>query len=257
MRKEKHNRLHLTIDRRAARAYILRMAKAIDSGKRPAAVGYVRVSSKAQATGGGSLQAQREAIALAAVLEGLELLRVETDGGISGGASEKKRPGLKAALDAIRAGEASVLIVKHGDRLSRDSDYAGHLRTVVKEAGARLVVIDEAKDDPVRLAVGKMLAELERIRGGERMRSFHATRKAKGLSSGPAPFGMRLGAEGRLEPDPSTAATVARILALHGEGWSLREIAAGLNAAGTPGPTSAKWNAMTISKIANRQGGRP
>ncbi|MDD5305518.1 MAG: recombinase family protein, partial [Elusimicrobia bacterium] len=166
-------------------------------------------------------------------------------------------PGLSAALDAIRSGKAEALIVKHADRLARDSDLAGHFRVTVKEAGGRLVVIEEAKNDPIRMAVDKMLAELERIRGSQRMKTWNAERKARGLSAGPPPFGMRHDAEGRLEPDPATAGTVSRILRLRGEGASLRAIAEALNADHVPGPTSAPWNPMTVSGVVRRAGQSP
>lgn len=250
--KEKRRQLRLTLDKRALRSYILLVAKNIESADRPRAIGYVRVSSRQQAAEGGSLEAQREAIIRHAVLGGLDLLDVFADGGISGGKGEEKRPGLAAALDAIRSGRASVLIVKHADRLSRDSDLAGYLRHEVKKAKGSLVVLDEAKDDPIRNAVDKMLAELERIRGSQRMKSFHASRRAKGLTAGPAPFGFEAGADGKLVPVAEEAPTVETIKALRADGVSLRAIAAKLNATGTPNRSGKAWNPETIRSIANR-----
>jgi site-specific DNA recombinase len=251
-KKKRRNQFGLALDRRELRAYLLRVGKAIQSPGRPRAIGYVRVSSKGQAENGGSLEAQREAIVRHAVLSGLDLLRIETDGGISGGKSEEKRPGLAAVLEAVRSGAASVVIVRHVDRLSRDSTLAGYLRERVKRAGGRFEIIEEKKNDPIRAVVDTMLAELEKIRTSERMRSFHATRKAKGFSSGPPPFGMRHDAEGRLEADPATAGTVARILRLRGQGVSLRKIAQALNHDNVPGPTSAGWNPMSVRGVVNR-----
>jgi DNA invertase Pin-like site-specific DNA recombinase len=253
-KKEKRKMFAVTLDRRRVRTYLLHVSKAIESPGRPRAIGYVRVSSRAQATDGGSLEAQREAIVRHAVLSGLDLVRIETDGGISGGKSEDKRPGLAAVLEAIRSGAASVVIVRHVDRLSRDSSLAGYLRVQVKRAGGRIEIIEEAKNDPIRQAVDTMLAELEKIRGSERMRSFHAARKAKGLGSGPAPFGMRIGPNGRLQPDPAVAGTVERILALRDQGASLRVIARHLNADHVAG---RRWNPMTVSGVLRRQGGQP
>jgi site-specific DNA recombinase len=229
------------------------MSRALESPRRPVAVGYCRVSSRKQADDGGSLEAQREAIIREAVLGGLDVLDVFADGGISGGKGEKSRPGLGAALDAIRSGAASVLIVKHADRLSRDTDYAGHLRTIVKEAGGRLVVIEEAKDDPIRRAVDKMLAELERIRGSQRMKTFHAIRRAAGLPAGPAPYGYETGPDGRLVPLAAEASTVARVLKMHREGASLRAIAAALGREKVPTRTGAAWSPAVIAKIIGRE----
>lgn len=63
-------------------------------------------------------------------------------------------------------------------------DRVGFLLAVGAVAGGHLVVIDEAKDDPIRRAVDKMLAELERIRGSQRMKTWNGERKAKGLPAG-------------------------------------------------------------------------
>lgn len=249
-RKKRRQEVGLTLDKRAVRAYLLAMAKTLDSPDRPAAVIYARVSSRRQAEEGGSLEAQLEACARHAVLSGLEVVDTFTDGGISGGKDETRRPGLALALEAVRSGRASVLVVRHADRLSRDSDLAGHLRVEVKRAGGRLEVVDEAKNDPIRLAVDKMLAELERIRGSQRMKTFHATRKAKGLHAGPAPFGFQKGPDGRLERDAERWPVVERILSARAEGRSLRDVAALLEAEGLPAPKGGAWSAQTVANIA-------
>lgn len=250
MRSRMH--LGLTVDKRRLRAYLEGMAKKLAAPDRPRAIGYVRVSSAKQAAEGGSLEAQRDAIIRAAVLSGLDLLDVFADAGISGGKDETKRPGLAAALEAIESGRASVLIVKHSDRLSRDSDLAGFLAVQVKRAGGRLEIIDEAKNDPIRTAVDKMLAELERIRGSQRMKTFHATRKAKGLPAGPAPFGFTVGEDGKLVPLASEYPTVERVRSLRAAGSSLRQIVATLNADDILSPTGKSWNPATVAKILSR-----
>lgn len=243
-----------TLDSRAVRAYLLGMAKRLTSPVRPRAFGYIRVSTSKQAEEGGSLETQREAIARHAVLSGYDLVGMGEDAGISGGKGEDKRPGLASALDAIRGGRADVLIVTHADRLARNIDEAGHIRVEVKRAGARVDVTSEVKDDPIRQAVDRMLAELERIRGSQRMASWNAQRKAKGLPAGPPPFGYRIGEDGRLEPEPATFPTVERILELRREGLSLRGVAELLNADAIPAPKGAAWNAMTVSNVEKRAG---
>jgi DNA invertase Pin-like site-specific DNA recombinase len=224
--------------------------KTVEAPK-PRAVGYCRVSSKKQAEDGGSLEAQRDAIIREAVLGGFDLLDVYADGGISGGKGEKSRPGLAAALDAIRSGKAEALIVKHADRLARDSDLAGHFRVTVKEAGGRLVVIDEVKDDPIRQAVDKMLAELERIRGSQRMKSWNAQRKAQGLPAGPAAFGSEKDEDGRLRPNAAEARIVARMVSMKSKGLSLRALAAKLNAEAVT-MRGRSWNPQQVLLVLRR-----
>ncbi len=252
MRKEKRQDTGRRLDKRTARAYLLHVAKTIQTPGRPKAIGYVRVSSRKQADEGASLEVQREALIRHAVFSGFDLLRVETDGGISGGKGEEKRPGLAAVLEAVRSGEASVVLVKHADRLSRDTELAYYLRHEVRKAGGRIEILDEVKNDRVRLAIDIMIAEIEKVRGSERMRGFLAARKAKGLLPGFAPFGMRRAADGRLEADPEAAATVARIVRMRAQGASLRAIAAALNADHTPGRT---WNQETVRGVVKRSSG--
>ena len=242
-----------SLDRRRAETYLLAMSKRISSLSRPRAFGYVRVSTSKQAEEGGSLEAQREAILRHAVFSGYDLVSVSEDAGISGSKGEDKRPGLAEALTAIRDGRAEVLIVTHADRLARSIDETGHARVEVKRAGGRVDVISEAKNDPVRQAVDQMLAELERIRGSQRMAAWNAARKAKGLPAGPPPFGYRIDEAGRLVPDEAHRAAVDRILRLRKRGRTLRAIADTMNEANVPAPRAGRWNPMTVSLILKRE----
>jgi len=194
------------------------MKTRLSAESRPAAIGYVRVSSKKQRDDGNSLEDQREAIIRHAVLSGLDLIEIFADGGISGGKGLDARPGLAAALAAIRQGRASTLIVKHADRLARDSDLAGYLKIEVRKAGASLEIIDEAKDDPIRAAVDKMLAELERIRGSQRMKFVYASKKGRGEWTGGVPFGSEsLPESSNLSRRNSPSSSVSALFVLKGK----------------------------------------
>ncbi len=251
-RKSGRKRGALRVDSAAFRAYFRRMEALQTNPTKPKAVGYVRVSSKRQRDEGGSLEDQREAIIRHAVLTGLELVCTFEDGGISGGKDEGKRPGLAAALDEIKSGAASVLVVTHVDRLARDSDLAGYFRVTVKRAGGTLAVIAEAKDDPYRKLLDSMLAEMERLRARERMRFTYAAKKKRGEWVGGAPFGFRLKGTG-LVPEPSERDTVRRILTLHRRGLSLRAIVANLETRRVPTRSGRPWNPMSVLKILRRE----
>lgn len=240
-----------TLDKRRFRAYVLAMAKRISSPNRPRAFGYARVSTSRQVEEGSSLEAQREAIVRHAVLSGYDIVGLSEDAGISGSKGEDKRPGLAEALAAIRDGSAEVLIVTHADRLARSIDETGHVRVEVKRAGGRVDVISEVKDDPIRQAVDRMLAELERIRGSQRMASWNAARKAKGLTAGPAPYGFEKGLDGRLVPVPAETPVVERIKAMKTAGSSLRAIAESLNAE-LVSMRGRRWNAQQVLLILRR-----
>jgi site-specific DNA recombinase len=81
------------------------------------AIGYVRVSTQEQVTEGVSLDAQRDKLKAYCKFNGIKLIDIKADEGISGGTLE--RPGLQAALQLLRRGRANTLIVVKLDRLSR------------------------------------------------------------------------------------------------------------------------------------------
>lgn len=240
------------LDKRALRTYLALMAKRATSSGRPKAIGYTRVSTGRQKDQGGSLAVQRDRIVEYAVLNGLELVNTFEDA-LSGARGEEARPGFKAALDAIRSGEASTLIVTDADRFSRDADNAGHARVEIKRAGGKVVVISEVHAGVEIVAVRQLLAVLEREKIRARMRTWGAARQAKGLPMGRAPYGSMFAPDGHLRPDPATAGTVARILSMKDQGATLRAIAAALNADHVPGPTGKLWNLMTVSNLVKRQ----
>ena len=79
------------------------------------AIGYVRVSTQEQVTEGVSLDAQRDKLKAYCKFNGIKLIDIKADEGISGGTLE--RPGLQAALAMLRRGTAITLIVVKLDRI--------------------------------------------------------------------------------------------------------------------------------------------
>ncbi len=73
-------------------------------------LGYVRVSTDEQASNGVSLDEQRRRVSTYTDAEGLSLIDVESDEGISG-SKTTNRPALQSALTRLRKGEASGLVV--------------------------------------------------------------------------------------------------------------------------------------------------
>ncbi len=77
-------------------------------------IGYVRVSTEEQGMSGAGLQAQRAAIIAECQRRGWTLVEIAADVGRSG--KDLKRPGVRAALDRLAAGDASALVVAKLDR---------------------------------------------------------------------------------------------------------------------------------------------
>ena len=66
-----------------------------------------------------SPDAQREAIRAWAKREGVEVIAFPEDLAVSGGTEIDKRPGLLAAIEALRTEDAGILVVAKRDRLAR------------------------------------------------------------------------------------------------------------------------------------------
>lgn len=210
-------------------------------------IGYLRVSTGEQADSGLGLDAQRACIQAEADRRGWTIVRWIEDAGVSG--KSLKRPGIQEALGLLeaprRARVADTLVVAKLDRLSRSvADFAAIVGRS-RQQKWRLVVIDQ--DFDASTTNGKMfanmlavLAEWERDLIGDRTRAAMAAKKAQG-----ARFGNP-----KVIPDD----VVARILAAHRDGKSLRAIGAELEADGIPTARGgAAWHASTIKAVCESQ----
>src|ERR1700684_2002591 len=121
-------------------------------------LGYVRVSTDEQTNSGAGLEAQRLAIIAECERRGWLLVEVIEDAGFS--AKDMKRPGVQEALRALKAGEASALVVSKLDRLSRSMiDFTGVMEKAQKQGWA-LIALDLGVDmtTPAGEAMANMLA---------------------------------------------------------------------------------------------------
>jgi DNA invertase Pin-like site-specific DNA recombinase len=201
-------------------------------------IGYTRVSTEEQAASGAGLAAQRAAILSEAERRGWHVLAIIEDAGFS--ARDMERPGIIAALDALRRKRADTLVVAKLDRLSRSvRDFAELMNRATKQHWA-LVALDMNVDTTTAAgeAMANVLAtfaQFERRLIGERTRAAMAAKKAQGA---------RFGRERQVRPD-----VVTRIIAKRNAGRSLRGIAADLDAEGVPTVAGGAWRASTIQRI--------
>jgi DNA invertase Pin-like site-specific DNA recombinase len=94
-------------------------------------LGYLRVSTEEQARSGLGMEAQRERIASEAERRGWQVEWIVDDGYT---AATLDRPGITAALAALRTHEADALVVAKLDRLSRSLlDFAGLMERAQRE----------------------------------------------------------------------------------------------------------------------------
>ena len=206
---------------------------------KPLALAYVRVSTAEQAAEGASLDAQTQALVEAAERKGyrVEVLREEG----KSGKSLNGRPVMAAALERLKAGEASALYAQRLDRLSRSVADFAHLLDRAKRQGWTVAVLDADVDTSTPsgeflVNVLASAAQYERRIIGARTRDALAQRRREGV---------RLG-----RPSTLPAETVARIVAQRAAGASLRAIAETLNTGQVPtAHKGAQWHASTVQKV--------
>lgn len=221
-------------------------------------IGYVRVSTGAQAEEGVSLPAQEAKIRQWAELNDHEVLRVYEDAGISG-AGMTQRPGLQEAIE--RACKAKgALVVYSLSRLARSTRDTLAISERLSKAGAELVSISEKID--TTSASGKMvfrllavLAEFERDQVSERTRVALGHMRALGRRiSRYAPYGSDLSPDGQgLVPNPDEAKVIAKIAKYQRGGRSAGWIAKRLTAQGIQTKQGRNvWSAKVVRTILRR-----
>lgn len=202
-------------------------------------IAYLRVSTSEQADSRAGIEAQRAAIVAEAQRRGWTELRFIEDAGHSG--KTTKRPGLAVALEALKRGEATGLVVSKMDRLSRSLLDFVQIMDVAQRQGWALIALDCPVDPstPTGEAMASIVAtfaQLERRLIGQRTREALAAKRAAGV---------RLGRPREL-PD----GVVARISTARQAGESLRAIAARLNDDGVPtAHGGASWHASTVRAV--------
>ena len=202
-------------------------------------VAYVRVSTDEQAVSGLGLEAQEAAIRRGAELRGYAVVAKFSDLGVSGSVAPGARPGLTAALAAMRAGAGTLMVAKL-DRLSRSIlDFAGLMEASQRE-GWGLVALDLGVDTAT--PQGEMMAnvmatfaQFERRLIGQRTRDALAVKRAQG---------HRLG-----RPLELPEATRRRVAELRPGGLTMAAVAEALTAEGIPTARGGRWAPGTVHAV--------
>lgn len=133
------------------------------------AIVYSRVSTDAQERDGTSLETQERACLELAADRGWRVMRCIRDAA-SGGTLE--RAGIEELRDALRRGEADVVVSYAVDRLSRSQNHIGILFDDFERANARMEFVTERFEDTAVgrfiLAARAFIAEVEREKIAER-----------------------------------------------------------------------------------------
>ena len=225
------------------------------------AVAYERVSTDRQAEEGFGLDVQDQQIRKWCDTHGHRLVAVHRDEGISGTKDTADRPGLAKAITSLE-GSAEILVVARLDRLARALTVQEAILAQAWKRNGRVVAVDAGEimpddpDDPMRTAMRQMMgvfAQLDRAMVVARMRAGRRAKEAKGgyAGKGSPRFGQR-SEGGELVADSFEQATIARIVELDGHGFSLRQIAATLEAEGLRPKRGGRWHPTVIRRTLAR-----
>jgi DNA invertase Pin-like site-specific DNA recombinase len=222
------------------------------------AVGYIRVSTDRQAEEGVSLAAQRERMKAYAAMQGLNLVQIIEDAGISGSVPLADRDGGSALLDALAEHDAAHVVALKLDRLFRDAaDALYQTRQWDKDKIALHLIDVGGQSINTSSAMGRMFltmmagfAELERNLISERTAAALHHKKQNGEVYSALPLGYA-GKDGKLVPIDEELLIVTEIKDMRQQGLTLRSIAANLNERGIVGKRGGAFYASTISAILN------
>lgn len=217
------------------------------------AIGYVRVSTEEQILG---LEAQRAALREWADAQGVELLEVHEDRGVSGAAPLEDRPGLLRALGRLRELKAERLVVARRDRLARDVVVAATVEALVERAGASVASADgvgnnEGPEAALFRQIVYAFAQYERALIRSRIKGALRELRARGSRSNSTPPYGWAHLDGELVEEPAEQEAVKAIRRWRGRGLSQTRMVELLAARGFPARGS-KWHRRSVQRILSR-----
>jgi DNA invertase Pin-like site-specific DNA recombinase len=228
-------------------------------------VAYLRVSGTGQVTDGYGLGVQEKAVRSWAKAHGHRIVKMIREEGVSGAKDAIDRPGLSEALLMIREGDAEGLLIPRLDRLARALTVQEASLAIVWRDGGRVFAVDSGEilqddpDDPMRTAMRQVVgvfAELDRRMVVKRLRDGRTAKAATGRKAvGAYAYGTRGAGKGRdrdAAPNPAETAARDRILELRAAGNSYRAIAETLDSEGLRPRRAAKWSAMTVRSVCQK-----
>lgn len=215
---------------------------------------YARVSTLEQAEHGVSLEAQIERLQSYAHANGLDVVAVLVETGVSGGVPLGDRPQGGKLVGMVERGEVRNIICWKLDRCFRSASDALTVTERWDRIGAAFHVVDLFGGQAMNTAspMGKLLftmtaafAELEKNLISERTRSALAHKKAHGKVFGSTPYGQdRLGDD--LYANPEEQSIIERMRDMRENGATLRAIADTLNGDGVPSKRGGAWYASSV-----------
>lgn len=231
-------------------------------GKMIKAFGYIRVSTTLQAEYGYSLEAQRSMIKNYAAALGYQVIQFYCD--TDSAKDVTGRPKYQEMMRRVEKGECRLVISACLDRFTRSLlDFMNFTNDYIKTDRCHLILIQESIN--TMSAMGRQilpllvaLAQLERERTSERVKTTIAHIKSQGGHYGKVPFGyMTIEGENGLKKlvrNPNTYKWVETMQAWYQSGVDFATIAQRLNENGVKPAYSAKWTKTAVYDYLVNQG---
>jgi DNA invertase Pin-like site-specific DNA recombinase len=211
------------------------------------AFAYLRVSGKGQVEGDG-FERQLLAIQKYAGANGIKIVRVFREEGVSGTTEAEERPAWMEMLQAILSNGTKTIVIERLDRVARKLMVQEAIVGDLQQRGISLLSTEEPdllNDDPTRVLLRQFLgaiAQYEKSMIVLKLRGARQRAKAKtGRCEGRKPYGTRKG----------ESETIDQIKELRKQGLPLVAIARVLNSGGTKS-RAGNWHPTQISRILSR-----
>jgi DNA invertase Pin-like site-specific DNA recombinase len=212
------------------------------------AFAYLRVSGLGQVDGDG-FDRQLAACTKYAAANGIEIIEVFREEGVSGTKELDDRPALAELLAALEENGIKTVIIEKLDRLARDLMVQETIVADIQKHGYTLVSTcepDLCSQDPSRVLMRQIfgaIAQYDRAITVLKLRGARQRKKARtGKGEGRHAYGEK----------PGEAEVLRQIRAYRADGLKPREIAAILGQQAVPTRMGRPWNAGTVAKILAR-----
>ena len=186
----------------------------------------------------------------------LSVVGVYEDRAISG-ASTVNRLGWEKLMRDARGSKFDVVIAEALDRISRDQEDLVGIYKRLRFMEIEIRTVQDGKAEEIHVGVKGLVGALYLKDLAQKTKRGQAGVVRDGRHNGGRSYGYRpiAGQNGKLEIVKDEAAVVRRIFEAYMRGNSPRDIAAGLNKEGIPGPRGGPWNASTIAGSRKRANG--
>jgi len=218
------------------------------------AVGYIRVSTDKQVKEGISIDNQAERIKSFCEREGLDLIEIIFDEGISGG-KNRSRPGFVKLLDMIQSREMEILVLYSLERLSRDMLTLLSLERYLNEYDIALYTVEgrvdtSTMDGWMSFAMKAFMSEMERRQVKYRTKRAMEHLKKNGKVAGEIPYGYKRVGDQLIEIEEEQG-VIREANELYNNGCNLSQIARKLTRDGKLTRTGKPWTAQQVKRLLN------